>query len=255
MRALLVLAITVVVAAQASAHVAPSVDENNRYLKLTPLGDRVRLAYTVFFGEVPGAQLRPSIDADHDGLISESEAQTFGTKLAAEVAAALDVSVDAGKHDIVWAEVSVGMGSPTVRGGSFSIDLITYLCLPAARGRHAVLMRDRFQLPRPGETEVLVEDSPGVAVDHARIGPIEDPGHDYRFVGAGGPLADAGLDLVFTASDRAPLGDASCNTSGPQAQRGVPTSLVVGAAAVLGFVLAAIVAFVRRGRDRRPARR
>ena len=34
-----VLALTVL-----SAHVAPSVDDNNRYLKVTPLGDRVRIA-------------------------------------------------------------------------------------------------------------------------------------------------------------------------------------------------------------------
>src|SRR6185369_12131192 len=38
-------------AGRAAAHVAPSVGDNNRYLKLTPLGDRVRLAYTVFYGD------------------------------------------------------------------------------------------------------------------------------------------------------------------------------------------------------------
>jgi hypothetical protein len=253
MRPVLVLAITVALVARASAHVAPSVDDNNRYIKLTPLGDRVRVAYTVFFGEVPGAQTRPSIDADHDGAISDAEAQAFGGKLAAEVAAALDLSVDATQHPVAWSEVVVGMGSPTVRAGSFSVDLVTYLCLPTVRGRHTVLLRDRFRIPRPGETELKVEDSPGVSVDHARIGQAEDPSHDYRFVGPGGPLSDDGLDLVFTASDKAPLGDASCKAAAPASpQHGVPTGLLVGAAAVLGFVLAAIVTVVRRRRARRP---
>ena len=42
---------TAALAGRATGHVQPSVDDNNRFLKLTPLGDRVRLAYTVLFGE------------------------------------------------------------------------------------------------------------------------------------------------------------------------------------------------------------
>ena len=56
-RVFLVVAITV---ASAAAHVSPSVDDNNRFLKLTPLGDRVRLAYTVLFGDNPGRALCPA---------------------------------------------------------------------------------------------------------------------------------------------------------------------------------------------------
>ena len=52
------LAITLVTAQPARAHVAPSVDDNNRYVWVTPLGDRVRIAYTVLFGEIPGAMFQ-----------------------------------------------------------------------------------------------------------------------------------------------------------------------------------------------------
>src|SRR4051795_12424080 len=48
-------------------HVAPSVDDNNRYLKVTPMADGIRFAYTVFFGEIPGASERKHIDANGDG--------------------------------------------------------------------------------------------------------------------------------------------------------------------------------------------
>src|SRR6476659_5617187 len=89
----LALALTLA-AVQAAAHVAPSVDDNNRYLKLTPLGDRVRLAYTVFYGEVPGAAMRQQLDANRDGTIDDAESSAFGEKLAAEVAASIDVTVD-----------------------------------------------------------------------------------------------------------------------------------------------------------------
>src|SRR5947207_3320745 len=111
MRRALVLAITlggamiavITAALVASAHVAPSVDDNNRYLKLTPLGDRVRLAYVIFYGEVPGARVRAAIDADRDGAISDAESRAFGAKLGGELAAGLDVSVDSAPRRIAWA--------------------------------------------------------------------------------------------------------------------------------------------------------
>src|SRR5882672_9385245 len=93
-RRILVAAITLAIAGGARAHVAPSVDDNNRYIKLTPMGNRVRLAYTVFFGEIPGAEARRSIDTNRDGTITEAEAQVFGTRVSSDVAGALDLEVD-----------------------------------------------------------------------------------------------------------------------------------------------------------------
>src|SRR4051812_9053541 len=145
MRWALVLAITLV-AGHAAAHVAPSVDDNNRYLKLTPLGDRVRLAYTVFYGEVPGAAMRQQLDTNHDGTISDAESQAFGEKLAKEVADSLDLTVDTAAQQVTWAQVVVGMGTPQVTAGTFSVDLIAWICLPTVRGSHQILLKDRFHL-------------------------------------------------------------------------------------------------------------
>lgn len=256
MRRALVLAVTVGALAllppgEASAHVAPSVDDNNRYLKLTPLGDRVRLAYIVFFGEVPGAQTRPSIDADRDGAISDPEAQAFGDKLAGEIAAALDVSIDGAQQRIAWTTVSVGLGSARVAAGSFSVDLVTYLCLPAARGRHEVRLFDRFRVPRPGETEVRIEDGPGVKIERAKIGDHSDPSWTYRFVGPGGPLSDLGLDLAFTAGEQAIVApDAMCRAAAGRAG-GLPVVLIAGAAAGLAATAAAAALVLIRRRRRR----
>src|SRR5580765_7320368 len=96
-----VLAITLA-ARYAVAHVAPSMDDNNRYLKLTPLGDRVRLAYTVYLGEVPGAAARREFDADRDGAISDPEAQAFGARLAEQVRPALAITVDGAAAPLAW---------------------------------------------------------------------------------------------------------------------------------------------------------
>lgn len=237
-------------AAPAHAHVAPSVDDNNRYIKLTPLGDRVRLAYTVFYGEVPGARARASLDVDRDGAISAAEGRAFGDRLAAELAAALDVTIDGAQAPVRWAEVEVGMGSPSTAAGAFSVDLVAWLCLPTPRGRHALTLRDHLALPRPGETEVRIEDSLGVTIERARIGAADDPGRDYRFAGAGGPLADDGLDLRFEAGPRAAVTpDATC--AGAPARHASPGFFAALGAltATLGAIAYAVVA---RRRARRP---
>jgi hypothetical protein len=243
-----VLAITLI-ATGAAAHVAPSVDDNNRYLKLTPQRDRIRLAYTVFFGEVPGARMRPGLDTDRDGTISDGEAQVFGDKLGAEVAAALDVAVDGVQIKTAWTQVVAGMGSPSVKAGSFSVDLIAYFCLATHGGRHELKLRDRFRLLRPGETEVKIEDIPGIAIETGRIGPANDPRHEYRFVGPGGPLADDGIDLVFDASDQAPSGGAPCGAAAAKQPGDKIGLLATGAIAV---VVGAVAVVLWRRRRRSP---
>jgi len=252
MRRSLVLVLAVTLAATAAGHVAPSVDDNNRYLKITPQADRVRLAYTVFFGEVPGAAVRRTIDADHDGSISDVEAQRFGDEVAANVAAALEVTVDGQTRPVTWKQVSVGMGSPATAAGAFSIDMIVYLCLATARGAHGVLVRDRYRVPKPGETELFVEDGLGIHVVHARIGSATAPANDFKFVGPGGPLSDDGLDLAFTAEATAPLAtDGVCTGAPAPAPAGLPKGLVVAAAAVVAFVLALAITLLRRRRAAR----
>jgi len=244
MRRALVLAITLVAVGRASAHVAPSQDDNNRYLKLTPQGDRVRLAYTLFFGEVPGAALRREIDANKDGTISEAEAQAFGDKVAADVAASVDLSVDKVQTKVAWTDVVVGMGTPSARAGAFSIDLVTQVCLTGTQ--HAVLLRDRFRLTNPGETEVKIEDATGIVIRKAAIGGASDPSRLYKFVGPGGPLTDDGIDFQFEVTDKALPSASACTAPETESKTGLPPLLIVGAAAVIAFVLALLVKlFVR----------
>lgn len=243
MRWVLVLAITFA-ATPARAHVGPSVDDNNRYLKVTPAADRIRIAYTVFFGEVPGAQMRRTVDANRDGRIDDAEARAFGDRLAGEVAAGLELMVDGAAQRVTWTTVAVGMGAPQTTGGAFSVDMIAWACLTRPRGEHTLVLRDRFRLPRPGETEVKVEDGLGITVHRARIGRADDPTHAYRFVGPGGPLTDDGLDLVFTAGAQAPLTDDATCVRATVADRRSP-GVLVATGAVLAAALIALAMLVR----------
>jgi hypothetical protein len=240
--ALAVVAITLL-----SAHVAPSVDDNNRYLKVTPLHDGIRLAYTVFFGEIPGASERRSIDANRDGRIDEDEAQRFARDLGAQVAAAVDIEVDGAAHRVHWDLVSPGMGSDAVAAGSFSIDLVAFVC-GTPGGKHTVRVRDQFRIPRPGETEIKVEDSPDVSIVRAHVGPADDPTHDFRFAGPGGPLSDDGLELQYTAGDRTPTVPTGKCGPAPAAggtQRG---SWPIGIAIIGGAIVLGGIALVARRR-------
>jgi hypothetical protein len=220
-----------------SGHVAPSVDDNNRYLKLTPLGDRVRVAYTVFFGEIPGASERRGLDANHDGRIDEAEAHAFGKRLAGEVAGALEVDIDGKVEPLRWTTIDVGLGTPEVTAGSFSVDLVAYPCLSTVRGKHRVLVRDRFRVPHPGETEAKVEDSPGVKIERAHVGPADDPGFDFRFAGPGGPIEDDGLEVIYVAGDTAPVAsDGKCSVLLVHRSYGwvaIPIGVVIAGAAGL----------------------
>lgn len=241
----------VAITARAQAHVAPSVDDNNRYLKVTPFGDRVRIAYTVFFGEVPGAIERRTIDANRDGQISDAEGHAFGTKIADQVAAGLEVSVDGASLPIAWTTVDVGMGTPQVAAGSFSIDLVGYACLATPLGDHRLIVKDHFRLPHPGETEVRVEDGPGIAIGKARVGPADDPTHDYRFAGPGGPLSDDGLELAFTAGPHATItNDGACRGTKKSVSHAFWYGVVIGSSALIGLVSLFTVLALRRNRKR-----
>lgn len=236
------LPLVVMITPRAHAHVSPSVDDNNRYVKVSPQADRIRVAYTVFFGEVPGAALRPKLDTNKDGAISDGEAQVFGDRIAADVIGALDLEVDGKQQRVAWKAVTVGMGSPTVAAGSFSIDMIAYVCLARARGRHEVLVKDSYRVPKPGETEVRVEDGPGITVELARIGGADALANDFKFVGPGGPLSDDGLRVTFVASDKAPLSN-ECDAV--VSDRSVPW-LAVGLGAFALALGAGVVIYRRR---------
>lgn len=212
-------------ARSAHGHVAPSRDTNNRYIKLTPMRDRVRLAYTVFLGELPGAQARRQMDANRDGRIDEQEAQHHAVPLAESVQQNLVLTVDGSAHALSWSELHVGLGTPVTDAGAVSIDLIGWLCLGndtgAAAGReHAVTLHDRFRLPRPGETELHVQASPGISVTRSAVGPES---RDvvrlaFQWHGSQVPLASEGYQLAFTVAPDAALLPAGGPCDAPRAR-------------------------------------
>jgi hypothetical protein len=247
--ALVLAAAIAAVPMRSDGHVAPAIGDNNRYLKLSVLGDRVRLAYTVFYGELPGGALRRTLDRNHDGALDDTETQGFGDQIARDVAGSIVLSLDGVPQPIAWSQVVVGLGTPRVAAGAFSIDLVAWRCTAPRRGPHTAVLRDHYPIDRPGETEVKVEDNPGVSIDASSIGGAEDEVHDYKLVGPSGALDTWGLEVKYTVGAKAVLApDATCPGDHPA---GAPIGVIAGAAAATALVLAGAVTLVLRLRGRR----
>lgn len=195
------------------AHVAPSENQNNRYIALAPLGDRVRLAYIVFMGEKPGALARQRMDSNGDGRLSKQEADRYAQSVATEVAARLDFTVDGRSVPIEWSSIDIGLGPPTVHGGAFAIDLVAWACLETGQVEHQLSLFDRFELPLPGESELSISDSPGITIDESRLGADPSPTRkrDFRWTGGPGLAKTDGYHMTFTVDpDLATFPSGSC---------------------------------------------
>jgi hypothetical protein len=233
-------ALLLVLASPAVAHVAPSEDANNRYLKLSASGDRVRLAYTVFMGQQPGRQERARLDRNHDGTISDAEANVFRDRLADQVASSLAVTVDGRGQPVTWAQRYIGLGTPITAAGAFSVDLVAWLCFSAAGTEHTIELRDRFHLASPGDTELRVEQSPGVIVTRSTIGASTESTLDFKWVGDTTYLQD-GLRVELKVGPDAPPADAACTTAAAAKGPGGKGWGIARWGVLVGAVLAAAI--------------
>lgn len=257
MRWITIVAVALVAAVvrPARAHVVASPNENNRYLKVTPMGDRFRLVYTIYFGETPGAALRREIDKNRDDTVDDDEADAFGQRLAKEVRPALDLTLDGAPVAFGWSDVDVGMGTPEVRAGSFAVDLIGIICLPT-RGTHELVVRDTYPLPIPGETELKVETGLGIEVRRNTLAGAAINGDDAKLRGVGGPLA-AGWAIQIVVGDDAPVGgDACAAAAAPRAAaatRARTPWLAIAAGSAVAIIAAVLGVLVVIKRRKRPA--
>ena len=205
--------VTLALGGDSHAHVAPSVDTNNRYIKISAMPDRIRMVYTVYIGEIPGAQARRRMDTDRDGILSHAEASAYGTDTAEAVAQALSIELDGAPVAITWTEMDVGLGTPATDSGAFSVDLVAWLCIDgAALARtHSLSLFDHFKLSRPGETELRVEATPGITIDKSTLG--ADGSHsqlDFKWLGGGGPTSKLGFFLRYTVDSDVAIANSKC---------------------------------------------
>jgi hypothetical protein len=224
--------------------VAPSTNTNNRYLKVTPQGDRVRLAYTVFMGEVPGAVARQRMDTNKNGTLEQAEADAYGKQIAEALQGALRVSVDGTAYPVTWAQTYVGLGTPTTSAGAFSIDMIAWFCVPDPSKRaHKIELFDRFHLAEPGELELRIDESPGVTVTESKAGEVRKtkPQLQFKWTNTAQPLAKTPLHLAFRVADDVTFtADAICPAKGAAATKGSGTEKKSNTTAIITMIVGAL---------------
>lgn len=231
-------------AGRAPAHVAPSANENNRYLKTTLLPDAVRLVYTVYFGERPGAGERVRMDHDRDGIIDDAEKAAFGAALLEAIGPKLVVEVDGARTAARWTLADVGLGTPVTSGGSFAVDLVLRAPLPdPTRTSHTVYVEDRWPVPLPGETEVTIEAAPGVrpVASHLRRG-VKGVYLRFAFQGMDQRPEERGIwieyvvDPELAAAQKPPPAEGGAAAPASAAGRSRTTLWIALAAVLLGAV-------------------
>jgi hypothetical protein len=152
------------------------------------------VAFTVFFGDRPGYGERRRMDANGDGAVDPGEGRAFGERLRREIAGAVTVDVDGRRVDD-WTLEDVGLGRAVVGAGAFSVDLVLRASLGEREG-HTVQLEDRLALPAPGETQLRIDESPGVRLTEAFRDP-ESRGLQTTFDFTGNPAPARVFHLRF----------------------------------------------------------
>jgi hypothetical protein len=172
--------------APAAGHQQTSRTANNRYVKLTLMGDTLRIAYTVLYGDLPALEERRAMDRDRDGQIAPAEARARAAEVAAALARGARLEVDGQPITLVFAERDLALADPRVVPAPYSIDLWQLVPL-TPRPRHDVTFEAHDDLARPGETEVRFEEAPGTRLLGYCLGhgPCPPPTGEPRFVWEG----------------------------------------------------------------------
>jgi hypothetical protein len=167
----------------AVAHQAPDLDTVNRYLKVTLLPGKARVTHTFLFGDRPGAAARRLMDTSGDGTLDANERNAFAARV---LDLAPRVAIAGGAPARGWRVADVGVGEPPrTAGGAFAIDLVLELPYPdPTAAEQRLVIDDAAAVPDAGETELRIDESPGVRVLEAHL-VTESAGIELRYASRG----------------------------------------------------------------------
>ena len=138
----------------------------NRYagIELTP--GQVRIDYVVDMAEIPTVQVRPKIDADGDGEVTDAERASWATRTASDLASGLEVTI--GGRPVALGVVSASARFRPGQGGLDILRLEAAFAGPApAEGRLA--FADTNDSDRIGWREVTAVGADGTALASSSV--------------------------------------------------------------------------------------
>jgi hypothetical protein len=213
--------------AAARAHPEVSPQLVNRYLSLIVAGERLEFFVTLLYGALPAAELRKGLDQDGDGRISEPErqrAQGAWQRRAGELAT---LTVDGVPIRLADATADLQLG-PDSSAGAAPLVVEVYGSRPVPQGTRQVRLEPGWDPPRLGETELMLDLSPGWELVASRQG--QGPDQQLTRYKLEGPRTAAFQDRSVTFVVR----------SAPVPARRAPIAglaAIAGSMAVIGLTL------------------
>src|SRR5262249_41294366 len=96
---------------------------------------RLRLAYTILYGDLPAENERPKMDADGDGTISDAEAKDFAKLLGQLATRTMTLEIDGQRVQPRFDTAEVGLGTDHgIHPVPFSVDLVASFAILGPSG-------------------------------------------------------------------------------------------------------------------------
>lgn len=135
----------------------------NRYSRLEPDGDRLRIIYVLDMAEVPAFQEQRLVDGNSDGQVSESEQNEYAARKASELQQGVALRLD-GKPAALTL-MNYELSFPPGQGGLSLLRLrVVFEAAVPAGATLTAEYQDRNYSSRMGWKEVVVRASAGTAV-------------------------------------------------------------------------------------------
>lgn len=133
----------------------------NRYAGIQVTPGQVRIDYVVDMAEIPTVQVRPEVDADDDGAVSDAERSGWAASAAAEIVSNLVLTID--REPVALEVVSAMMRLRPGQGGLDVLRLEAAFAGPAPETGELAFADANFE-DRVGWREITATGADGVAI-------------------------------------------------------------------------------------------
>ncbi len=144
----------------------PSLGE--RYFKLDVRDDRVRVVYGLTYAARHGGRVRGDADANGDGHLDESEAQSFGEGYRSKLSTSVSLRVDGQPEQLSWSTPFLGQVIGPLGPGIVAIEMTSEIELTP--GAHTLVLDDRAEFTGIFRTTAMTSIAPEVELTKAGRG-------------------------------------------------------------------------------------
>ncbi len=229
------LCVVVLFPLQAFGHKTFTAGKVNRYATLRLSASRVRLTYLLYFGALPAMRIRSSWDKDHDGRLSQNEIWQGTSKLSADLASKIVISLDAQRLTSSALKASADTkGDHRVRPVELLVAFDGTWEMPP-HGRHELIFDDQAALEPVGEIHVEVLTTDAIRLLESHTGSWSAGiTKAFSFTGPASSIEDRRIFITWSKRTR-PAPSQPKRRHGTSATGVVPSLVAMGIFALIGL--------------------